>query len=305
MTQEQLEHTGMVNENAAQLPAERWIDVRPDEGGLRLHIREWPGALRSFVLLHGLASNASTWDAVATRLAAHGHHVVAVDQRGHGLSDKPDDGYEFSEMVGDLARLLKSLELDAPVIAGQSWGGNVVLAFAAAYPGVAHRLVLVDGGFIDLQMRPEASWERVASELRPPDLAGLPRSLLKERIRAAHPDWSDDGVEATLANFEILADGTVRPWLTLPRHMSILRAMWDQRPTTLYPLVTTPVTIVVAEDPGNPAWMEIKHSQVHAAAAALPKASVHWFPSTAHDIHVHRPAELATLMLNHGLEQEG
>jgi pimeloyl-ACP methyl ester carboxylesterase len=282
----------------AAAPVERWIPLRSDHASLRLHVWEWPGAGRPFVLLHGLASNATTWLAVGRELAARGHRVVAVDQRGHGRSDKPETGYDFATVAEDLHLLLAAMAIAAPVIAGQSWGGNVVLAFGARYPHAAHRLIFVDGGFLDLQARPDMTWERVAVELRPPPLAGTPRAELAQRIQAMHPDWTAAGVEATLNNFEALPDGTVRPWLTLERHMAILRAMWEQRPAALYPLIACPVTIVVAEDAGNPSWMAAKRAQVTAATQGLAQVRVHWLPDTAHDIHVHRPARLAALLLD-------
>lgn len=145
------------------------------EAGIRLHVREWDGDPPPFVLLHGLASNCRTWDMLAGRLAAARHHVVAVDQRGHGLSDKPDDGYEFAAICADLSRLLHVMGLKRPILVGQSWGGNLVLEFGARYPGLASGLGLVDGGFIDLQARPDATWERLSVELRPPNLLGTPR----------------------------------------------------------------------------------------------------------------------------------
>lgn len=279
-------------------PNEQWVTIRPEEGPLRLHVLEWPGDRAPFVLLHGLASNATTWLGVAGVLASLGHRVVAVDQRGHGRSDKPETGYDFATITGDLASLLKVMAVDSPVIAGQSWGGNVVLAFGARYPGVASHFVFVDGGFLDLQSRPNMTWERVSSELRPPSLSGMQRTVLAERIRTMHPDWDDEGIEATLGNFEQMPDGTIRPWLTLDRHMRILRALWDQRPGELYPLIREPVTIVAALDMSNPEWMEVKRAQVQAAAHGIAHARVHWFPETAHDIHVHRPATLAALMLD-------
>ena len=285
-------------------PHERWIQPSPAEP-MQLHVLEWPGAGRPFVLLHGLASNATTWSAVARELAARGHRVIAVDQRGHGRSDKPDNGYDFATIVADVAGLLDALEVADPVIAGQSWGGNVVLAFGAMHPRRAHRLVFVDGGFLDLQARPGMNWERIAVDLRPPDLAGMPRALLAERIRSFHPEWQEEGIEATLANFEALPDGTVRPWLTLDRHMRILRALWEQRPADLYPLVERPVAIAVAEDAGNPEWMAVKHVQVAAAETGLRNVRVHWFADTAHDIHVHRPAELAAFLLEEPAAAEG
>lgn len=279
-------------------PLAQWITIRGNRAPLRLHVWEWAGSGRPFVLLHGLASNATTWWAVGNELAKRGHYVIAVDQRGHGRSDKPESGYDFATVADDLHFLLQEMAIEAPVIAGQSWGGNVVLAHGARYPLVAHRLVFVDGGFLDLQARPDMTWERVAEELRPPPLTGTPRQELAARIQAMHPNWTAAGVAATLNNFETLPDGTVRPWLTLDRHMAILRALWEQRPPELYPLIARPVTIVVAEDASNPAWMAVKRSQVAAAVRGLAQVRVHWLPETAHDIHVHRPATLAALMLD-------
>ncbi len=272
-----------------------FVPIRPD---LKLHVLHWPAGGKPFVLLHGLASNARTWDAVARHLQTAGHAVYAVDQRGHGFSDKPDDGYDFATITADLAQLCDQLELEQPIIAGQSWGGNVVLEFGARYPQRAAGLVMVDGGFLDLQSRQGVTWEQIADQLRPPQLAGAPRRQLQERMAMWHPDWSSEGIEATLGNFETLEDDSVRPWLTLERHMRILRALWDQRPQQLYGQVAAPVLIAAAEDDGNPEWMAVKQSQVAAAAEQLPHVTVEWFADTAHDIHVHRPQVLSALILD-------
>ncbi|MCG3210996.1 MAG: 2-succinyl-6-hydroxy-2,4-cyclohexadiene-1-carboxylate synthase [Anaerolineae bacterium] len=274
-------------------PQDRFVDI-----GFNLHLREWPGPKTPFVLLHGLSSNSRTWDAVGDALAQAGHRVIAVDQRGHGLSDKPDSGYGFDQVTADLARLLASLALEQPILVGQSWGGNVVLEFGARYPAAACGLVFVDGGFLDLHSRPDASWEKISVELKPPPLAGMPRTELAARIRDFHPDWAEFGIEATLANFETLPDGTIRPWLSLDRHLAILRAMWEQRPAALFPQIIAPTLICVAEVPGNARWPELKAKQVAAAQAGLSQAAVHWFENTDHDIHVHRPGALVQLLLD-------
>ena len=296
----------MASDNPATEPApiDRMVQIRTDPQSLALHVREWPGDGQAFVLVHGLASNARTWDQVAAFLAADGHRVITVDQRGHGLSDKPDDGYDFATVAEDLRLLLDALTVDAPILAGQSWGGNVALAFGALYPERAAGLAFVDGGFIDMQMRPNASWDQIAVDLRPPSLAGVPRVDIAARMRHFHPDWEEAGLEGALANFETLADGTIRPWLTLERHMTILRALWEQRPGDYYPQVEAPVVIAVAADGKNPEWMAVKAAQVAAAEAGLPVTSVHWFEETDHDIHIHRPAALAHLFrqeLAHGV----
>lgn len=276
---------------------EQFVDIRPDAGGLHLHTYGWEGRQPAFLLVHGLSSNSRTWRQVGDLLAAAGHRVVAVDQRGHGRSDKPDSGYDFATVTDDLARLMQRLELDRPLVAGQSWGGNVVLELGARHPDLVSGLTLVDGGYIEMQLRPEATWEQISVQLRPPDLAGTPYTQMVQRMKNFHPEWSDEGIFDTLENFERLTDDTVRPWLLLSRHMQILRALWEHRPSQLYPLVTAPVLICVAEDGRNPERMQMKRMQVAAAESALRHATVHWFPQTDHDIHVHRPHALAQLML--------
>ncbi len=273
---------------------DEWIPVN----GIRLHVRRWSGDGVPFVLVHGLASNCLTWEAVARNLNTVGHEVVTVDQRGHGRSDKPTHGYGFQEVTSDLLELLAGLSLrEKPILAGQSWGGNVVLEFAARYPGTSRGLVLVDGGFGELSSRPGATWQKTAVELKPPQLAGHPRSDIATRIRQAHPDWSEEGIEATLNNFETLPDGTVHPWLSLDRHMAILLALWDYHPHHLYERVAEPVLIVPAADSSDPSRLKLKEVQVDRATAGLARSRVHWFRSTDHDIHVQRPRELAEVML--------
>lgn len=274
----------------------------PSEDRLSLHVREWPGTGVPFVLVHGLSSNAATWNSVAQCLAGEGHRVIAVDQRGHGQSDKPESGYDFETITGDLALLFEQMAIQYPIVVGQSWGGNVVLALGVRQGKGVRGLGLIDGGTIDLQLRPEATWESMRKRLTPPNLIGTPIEVIRERMRTFHPDWSDEGIEGTLANFEVLADGTIRPWLSLDRHMQILRAMWEQRPGHLYPQVKAPVLICPANNGGDPERLAHKQEEVAAASAGLPKATVHWFKQTDHDIHVHRPLELAQLLLLHTRE---
>src|SRR5205814_1709852 len=106
-------------------PDSRWL---PATGGVGLHVNVWPdGEGVPFLLVHGLASNARMWDGVASALAGLGHPVAAVDQRGHGRSDKPDSGYDFITVTDDLVAVLDGLGFERSVAVGQSWGGNVVV----------------------------------------------------------------------------------------------------------------------------------------------------------------------------------
>ena len=203
-----------------------------------------------FVLVHGLASNARMWDGVVARLAERGHTAVTVDLRGHGRSSKPEGPYDVPTVADDVAALIDAMRLDRPVVAGQSWGGNVVLELAARHPVAVRGIVCVDGGWLEPAAL-FATWEECQAVLAPPRLAGLHRSEIEAYVRGAHPDWPETGIAGTLANFEVLADGTIAPWLTFERHIAVLRGMWDHRPSQAYENVRVPVLLVPASG-GDP-----------------------------------------------------
>ncbi len=247
----------------------------------------------TFLLVHGLASNARLWDGVAAALTELGHPVATVDLRGHGRSSKPDGPYDVPTVADDLVALILRLGLDRPVVAGQSWGGNVVLELAARHPAAVRAVVCVDGGWLE----PSAAfpdWEACRRALAPPRLVGRHLAEVEAYIRSAHPDWPEAGIRGTLANFEIRDDGTIAPWLTYERHLEVLRGLWDHHPRERYPAVAVPVLLVPADD-GASARSRRKREEVEAARAALPRAAVHWFPGD-HDIHAQRPVELADVM---------
>ena len=54
-------------------------------------------------------------------------NVYTLDQRGHGLSSKPDIGYDFDSISNDLTSICSKLNLHSPLIVGHSWGDNVVI----------------------------------------------------------------------------------------------------------------------------------------------------------------------------------
>ena len=292
------------------------VDVAaPGQPPVRLALRDWAGSANpTFLLVHGLASNARLWDAVARRLAEAGHRAVAVDLRSHGDSDAPPEGYDTTTAADDLAAVCRALGLDPVIAVGQSWGGNVVARFAARHPHGVVAIGLIDGGWLDL---PAAfgSWERCVEVLRPPDVDGQPAERLRRDIAAAHPDWSPDAVEATLANLRVRADGTVQRRLAVANHLRILRSMWDSPPwpdlaaipvpallTPALPALLTPA-LPAPLTPALPAGrdaaqLDDKRESVARAAAALGHATVRAYPGGDHDLHAQQPDRIAADLID-------
>lgn len=95
------------------------------------------------VLLHGVTANAAVWDPVLARLCPD-WHAVAVDQRGHGLSDKPDTGYTGSDYAADVVALIEALGDRDVVLVGHSLGARNALVTAAARPDLIRGVVAVE-----------------------------------------------------------------------------------------------------------------------------------------------------------------
>jgi pimeloyl-ACP methyl ester carboxylesterase len=262
-------------------------------GGPRLALRRGDGERRPFLLVHGLSSNARLWDGTAARLLAAGHQVVAVDQRGHGRSEQVPDGYDTPQCAADLAALCGELGLvgdRAPVVAGQSWGGNVVLHLAAEHGGAA-AAAFVDGGFIWLGER-YPTFDECWAELAPPVLDGVPYAELVERFHGWFAGFPPEGVEGQVANL-VEVDGTARPRLTREHHRDILRSLWEIDPRPLFGKVDVPALIAVAV----PADGDDPRTGLRLAEEQLPDVVVSRYVGAHHDLHAQQPDRMAADLL--------
>lgn len=113
--------------------------------GVRINLAIWKGTGRPILCVHGITANCRCWDKLADVLAPH-HHIMAMDLRGRGRSDKPDTGYSLKHHMLDINYILDNLGYDRVVVMGHSLGAFIGLALAAEYPQRVERLILVDGG---------------------------------------------------------------------------------------------------------------------------------------------------------------
>jgi pimeloyl-ACP methyl ester carboxylesterase len=112
--------------------------------GLRLGYVDFGGEGKpAILLLHGMFGRATTWAETASWLTDR-FHVVGLDQRGHGLSDKPDRGYGRQEYVGDAAEAIRQLGLAPAIVIGHSMGGMNAWQLAAWHPELVRAVVIED-----------------------------------------------------------------------------------------------------------------------------------------------------------------
>lgn len=273
-----------------------YVEVR----GLRFHYLDWGGEGPTLVLLHGLASTARIWDLTAPYLASWAR-VVALDQRGHGLTDKPRDGYGFDDVSKDLEAFLEATDLGKPLLVGHSWGGCVALHYASRRPEAVAGLALVDGGTLDVSRWPMER-DEARRRLTPPDLSHMAPAELRARITQRLSSWgvnSQAAVESIVACFYQGPDGRVQPRLPRDLHMKVVEALLDYRPEALYPRVRCPVLLLPARwrgREGSPQRAEAKVGAVERAREALAKCAVVWMEESVHDVPIQRPRELADIL---------
>src|ERR1043166_2324789 len=150
--------------------------------GLRFHFLDWgTRGEPPMLLLHGGAQTAHSWDEVAPDLARD-HHVLALDQRGHGDSDwSPDGRYRREDFVADVRAFLADRGWGAPTVMAVSLGGLNSIAFAAAHPERLRSLVVVD-------VAPtvnRAGGQAIAAQLAPREFAPFEEAV--SRAQAFNP----------------------------------------------------------------------------------------------------------------------
>jgi pimeloyl-ACP methyl ester carboxylesterase len=113
-----------------------------DTGELRQHAvigGEGPPLL----LVHGWPENWYAWRLLMPELARD-FEVIAVDQRGIGLSDKPEDGYDAATLAGDLVALMDALGYERFAVVGHDTGYIISYALAADHPDRVARLAVAE-----------------------------------------------------------------------------------------------------------------------------------------------------------------
>jgi pimeloyl-ACP methyl ester carboxylesterase len=114
-----------------------------DRNGVRFFYTEAGAGDPPLLFVHGWCCDSSHWRRQLPAFRRK-HHVVAVDLRGHGRSDKPQQDYTMDAFAEDLEWLIGELELQRPVVIGHSMGGVIALRLAGRRKRALSGVVIVD-----------------------------------------------------------------------------------------------------------------------------------------------------------------
>ncbi|WP_457519311.1 alpha/beta fold hydrolase [Streptomyces sp. TE33382] len=256
-----------------------WSERTVTRDGVRLVCRDWGGSGTPVVLLHGLAGHSGEWEATAQRLTSR-YRVVAVDQRGHGASERHPQDVSRAAYVADAVTVIDQLELRWPVVVGQSLGGHTAMLTAAAHPDRVRALVLVEAG-------PGSGDPRVPVEVGG-WLASWPVPFTSREAAARFLGGGPVG-DAWAAGLEERDDGW---WPRFDRDVMVRslaenaqRPFWDE-----WEQVACPTLIVLAQSSFVPP------PEVDAMLRRGPATVAASIPEAGHDLHLEYPGALCALL---------
>ncbi len=321
------------------MPSDLEIAVPPPDGSVepegyvvvleheRIHFLDWggppeggsseggPGERRPGVqLIHGLGATAWAWTPVARRLRTL-THVVAMDLRGHGLSDAPTSGYEPVQLTEDVLAVAEGSGLlpiapgEPPtresatgrvVLAGHGFGAIVAAWTAAALGERCAGLILVDGGWEDLRkttgVEPD-EWLRGLEE--PPEIMRSMSAYLADRAGFDLATWDADQERAARACVTEVPAGHLLPSVRPHAQARTVHAMFDYRPAEVLPRVTAPIIALVATD-NEQGTRSSALADAQAAIRAAGQQPVRRlsFPGVGHNLMRYRPNDVAAAILS-------
>lgn len=141
-----------------------------------LHVRDYPGAGQTLVLMHGFPDHLGIYDELIPYLTAAGRRVVTFDFLGCGASDKPPGAhYDFAQQRGDLDAVVQALNLGDLVLVPHDSSGLTAIDFTLAHPAKVSKLCILNSA---LDVTPLVAWPEMIVLFADPALAALARHFI-------------------------------------------------------------------------------------------------------------------------------
>ncbi len=139
------------------------------------------------LFVHGWTCNMTTFrDQIP--FFAKNHRVVALDQRGHGESGKPDQDYTIPGFVDDVAWFINQVKLEKPVIVGHSMGGTIALNLVHKHPNLTSAAILIDSPILPQPETAQAMVDPLFAGLQSPAYAQVAEGFGRMAFFSAKSD---------------------------------------------------------------------------------------------------------------------
>jgi epoxide hydrolase 4 len=220
-------------------------------GELKLHVA-CQGDGPALVFLHGYPELYLAWSKLLPPLAAAGYRVIAPDQRGYDLSDKPADvaSYQIDHVVADLEGLVAAVGQKRVLIVAHDWGGTVAWIFAHRHPELVRGLVVFSGPHPDIWGHPDVDPDQgkasdgyvplVASPLGETAFSLVFDGLLSAHVTSDelaqyHTAWNQPNAEVSMDNWY---RANLSPKVTMPTQVTVTvpaLVLWGMKDTFTTP----------------------------------------------------------------------
>lgn len=259
----------------AQHAGPRFADANLSTGVRLRYAEQGPADAEPIILLHGYSDSWFSFSRVLPLLATR-YRVYALDQRGHGDSDRPAEGYHMRDLAADVLAFMDAKQIVRATIVGHSMGSYVAQQVALAAPRRVSRLVLVGSTTAPRTIEGFDELAKAVNALEDP----VPTSFLREfqvsTVYRKVPDAFMDRVVAESAKLP------ARVWKAL------LAGMTAAEPAVALGRSGIPTLIIWGE---KDAYMP--RSEQDALVAAIRSARLKTYPNTGHAPHWERPEEFA------------
>lgn len=242
-------------------------------GGTKIHLIETgnPNG-RPILFIHGFSQCCLAWSRQLESDLAKDFRLVAMDLRGHGLSDKPRDGYDESgNWADDVDAAIQTLGLERPILSGWSYGPLLMFDYIRHYGEAAIGGIQMVGGISKLASDP-------AGPVTTPEFLSLVPGFF-----ATDVETSVQSLEALLRLCLKQAPSDAERYLMLGYCMSVppyVRQALLTRPLDnddLLPKIRKPVLITHGTDDRI-----IKPTAADRHKASMPHAQLHMMANTGH-----------------------
>ncbi|MBA2556816.1 MAG: alpha/beta fold hydrolase, partial [Chloroflexi bacterium] len=248
------------------------------------------------LLLHGLSQTAWSWAPVARRLCRT-MHVVAIDLRGHGVSEAPRDGYDLDSLAYDVLTVAvangwgRGAGGQPCIVVGHGLGAMVAATAGLLEPDSVAGVGLIDAGWDDLAEATGLTAEEFLRGLaEPPEVMRSMTAYLDDRRDYDPASWDDDQERAARAAVDEKHAGHVAPVLRAHAQRALVEAMFEYRPRHAIRQLSMPLLVCVAEagaaDDGQvrERRLALNESLALREAAGLSPALVVRFPGVGHNL---------------------